>query len=55
MIDKVVEFHGFESLHDYEEELMWALEDFLKENDVSAEFQGTLIVTLDYIEDEENG
>lgn len=44
----IKEFDGFESLHDFGEELYWAIE---HELDFPPEYQGKIVVTLEYIED----
>jgi hypothetical protein len=43
-------FDGFESLHDLEEEVLWAVEHF---EFPEAEWKGTLMITIEYFEDKE--
>lgn len=42
---RVVRFDGFESLHGWEESVMWTLE----EMDIPGDFTGTLLITLEFI------
>jgi hypothetical protein len=51
-ITKIVEFNGFESLHGFDETLMWAVEELLDSFAIPAEFLGTLKFTMEYIPDE---
>ena len=42
-----LEFVGFESLFDLEEEVMWAVYDKLKSMDIPVEFEGVLHITIE--------
>lgn len=44
----VLRFNGFESLHGFDEDIMYALEDYEDRLFPEIEWQGTLKVTLEY-------
>jgi hypothetical protein len=44
-------FGGFESLHGMDEDLMYAIQEFLEKNDISSEFTGDLIISIKYQEE----
>ena len=42
----ILQYNGFESLCDYEEDIAWAISN----SDLNGEFQGTLTITIEYKE-----
>lgn len=51
---EVLEFHGFESLYDCEEYVMDAIGDLIDKVGETGEFQGTIKITVEYIEEDGN-
>jgi len=52
-IKVIKDFEGFESLHGFDETIMWAVEELMNSFKIPAEFFGTLRFTIEYIPDNE--
>ena len=53
MKPKIIEFDGFESLHDFDETMMWAVQEYMESFKIPAEFLGTLRISIRYIPEED--
>ena len=49
-----LEFAGFESLHGFDEDIMYAIQNFLDKEGIPSEYTGTLCITIEYRPPEED-